>query len=111
MANSMAPKANSNTPSSTLIKTTPTRKPVANSKPDPKLKANFSHLGASLSSNSRTPPIYPPQAHQQSFCRYPSSGAAEIIYSSQHHLHQRTKLLIELSRAALMRTLHVTKEA
>src|ERR687897_912921 len=96
MANSMAPKANRSTPSSTLLSTTPTKKPLANSKPDPTLKPNFSHRGASLSSNSRTPYIYPPQAHQQTFCRYPSSGAAEIIYSSQHHLHQQTKLLVEL---------------
>src|ERR687897_1229603 len=106
MANSMAPKANRSTPSSTFLSTTPTKKPVANSKPDPTLKPNFTHRGACLSSNSRIPSIYPPQAHQQSFCRYPSSGAAEIIYSSQDHLHQRTKLLIELSRVALMRTLH-----
>src|SRR5215208_3100816 len=96
MANSMAPKANTSTPSSTLLSTMPTRKPLANSNPDPTLKANFSHRGASLSSNSRTPYIYPPQAHQQSSCRYPPSGTAEIMYSSQHHLHQRTKLLIEL---------------
>src|SRR5829696_155967 len=96
MANLMAPKANRSTPSSALLSTTPTKKPAANSKPDPTLKLDFTHRGARLSSNSRTSFIYPPQAHQQSFCRYPSSGAAEISYSSQHRLHQRTQLLIEL---------------
>ena len=35
-----------------------------------------------------------------------SLDAAERICFSKDHPHQRTKLLIELSRAALMRTLH-----
>src|SRR5215208_3118872 len=51
----MAPKANRSTPSSTLLSTTPTKKPVASSNPDPKLKLVFTHRGARLSSNSRTP--------------------------------------------------------
>src|SRR5215203_5015975 len=53
-AKSMAPKANRSTPNSTLLSTTPTKKPVPNSNPDPKLKPNCSHRGASLFKLSHT---------------------------------------------------------
>src|SRR5215218_1168075 len=68
----MAPRANRSTPRSTFLSTTPTKKPAANSNPDPTLKLDFTHRGARLSSNSRTPPylpntdslaIIPPQPH------------------------------------------------
>src|SRR5918997_5554170 len=55
----MAPKANSSTPSSTFLSTTPTKRPVANRKPDPTLKPNFTHRGVCLSSNSRIPTYLP----------------------------------------------------
>ena len=73
VAHSMAPRANSNTPSNTLLRATPTKRPVANSKPDPTLKPDFSHRGACLSSNCRTLFVYPAQAHRQSFRRNPFS--------------------------------------
>src|SRR5215216_3372524 len=50
----MAPKAKRSTPSSTLLSTTPTKKPVASSNPDPTLKLDFTHRGAPLFKLSHT---------------------------------------------------------
>src|SRR5918995_3526417 len=105
----MAPKANSSTPSTTLLSTTPTRKPVANSKPDPKLKPNFSHRGASLFELSHTlhlpttgsPAIILPLALLR-------GGGNNLLLSASFAPTNKApnRVKIELSRAALMRTLH-----
>src|SRR5215207_2777852 len=83
MAKSTAPKANSSTPSSTSLSTTPTKRPVVNSNPDPTLKLNFIHRGACLSSNSRILSIYPTQAHQYSFGCNPSLRRGGTIGGEQ----------------------------
>src|SRR5215207_9434652 len=83
MAKSTAPKANSSTPSSTSLSTTPTKRPVVNGNPDPTLKLNFIHRGACLSSNSRILSIYPTQAHQYSFGCNPSLRRGGTIGGEQ----------------------------
>src|SRR5215216_1867220 len=53
------PQGEKKHPSSTLLSTTPTKKQVASSNPDPTLKLDFTQRGAPLSSNSRTPSYLP----------------------------------------------------
>src|ERR671913_40671 len=101
MAKSMAPKANSSTPSNTFLRAIPVRKPVANSNPDPTLKLNFIHCGACLSSNSRIPSIYPTQAHRYSFGRNPSLRRGGTIGGEQCTCEERFEGLLELAQDVL----------